>query len=320
MLHDKRFPRDTNKEPPLLNLDINKIVIPQEASEYYNLVDYFLTYSIAGEAIGKKAEFIVSGLKIDSDSPEGVEYGERIARKLDIKNKFVKLAIYYFAYGLSVLYPMPKVKKILECAKCHYTYPLEGLAKNYKPLYRYTSGGEYYARCTNPKCKHKDEEKKMKLIEEEVNDIGEYSLAVWPPHQISCIHNTVVDRKMWMYKCDNYLRKLVDERDHYTICTTPENFLMSIFNNGRVTVPGDRLYVLEYPTANINGIPIPPMVAAFQDLYQRHLYQRANREIAQDIMVPLRMLFPIWKGESGNRPLLQTMNAEDWAKKYPATN
>ncbi len=314
MLHDKRFPRDTNKEPPLLNLDINKIVIPQEASDYYNLVDYFLTYSIAGEAIGKKAEFIVSGLKIDSDSPEGVEYGERIARKLDIKNKFVKLAIYYFAYGLSVLYPMPKVKKILECPKCHYTYLLDSLAKNYKPLYRYTPKGEYYARCTNPKCKHKDEEKKMKLIEEEVNDIGEYSLAVWPPHQISCIHNTVTDRKKWMYKCDNYLRKLVDERDHYTICTTPENFLMSIFNNSRVTVPGDRLYVLEYPTANINGIPIPPMVAAFQDLYQRHLYQRANREIAQDIMVPLRMLFPIWKGESGNRPLLQTMNAEDWAK------
>lgn len=314
MLNDKRSPKNKDTAPALMNLDINSITIPSEASSYYPLVDYFLTYSIAGEAISKKAEFIVSGLKIDGDSPEGVEYGERIARKLDIKNKFVRLAIYYFAYGLAVLYPMPRVKKTLECPQCHYTYPLDTLSKNYKPLYRYTDRGEYYARCTNPKCKSRGQERRMQLIEEEVGDIGEYSMAVWPPHQISCIHNTVTDKKKWMYKCDGNLRKLMTERDHYTICTTPENFLKSIVNDSRVTIPGDRLYVLEYPTACISGIPIPPMASAFQDLYQRHLYQKANRHIAEDIMIPLRMLFPIWKGESGSRPLLQTMNAEDWAK------
>lgn len=314
MIYDKRIPRNKNITPPLLNMDINHIVIPDEASAYYNLVDYFMTYSVAGSAIRKKAEFIVAGLKIDSDTPEGVSYGERIARNLDIKNKFVKIAIYYFAYGLAILYPMPKVKKILECPTCHYTYPLESLATNYKKLYRYTSQGEYYARCTNKKCKHKGEEHRMKLIEEEVRDIGEYSLAVWPPHQISCIHNTVTDRKKWMYKCDNYLRKLVDERDHYTLCTTPENFLTSIFKDSRVTIPGNRLYVLEYPTLNIKGIPIPPLVSAFHDLYQRSLYQQANRQIAEDILIPLHMLFPVWKGESGNRPPLQTMSAESWAK------
>ncbi|MDP3013441.1 MAG: hypothetical protein Q8M92_04310, partial [Candidatus Subteraquimicrobiales bacterium] len=89
----------------------------------------------------------------------------------------------------------------------------------------------------------------------------------------------------------------------------------SIMKNTRVVLNPDRIHVLQYPSMTIKGIPIPPIVAAFQDLYQRQLYQKANRSIAEDILVPLRMLFPIWKGESGASPLLKTMNMEDWSKK-----
>lgn len=314
-MYTRRVPKKqpASIDPPLLNLDIANIVIPDQASLYYPLVDYFLTYSIAGEAISKKAEFIISGLKIDSDGEGGSEHGELISRKLDIKNKFVRMAIYYFAYGLSVLYPMPKVKKILECPICKYTKPLEDMHKAYKPEYRYTEEGVYYARCRNSLCKSGGTEQRMRLIEEEVPNIEDYNLAVWPPHSMTCIHNTVTDKKKWMYKCDDHLRELVSERDHFTICSTPENFLTSIMKDMRITIPGDRLYVMEYPTLTIKGVPIPPMVGAFQDLYQRQLYQRANRNIAKDIMVPLRMLFPIFKGESGNRPMVQTQNMQDWS-------
>lgn len=312
---DKRTNIDIKEVADVFNFDINNIIVPTEASLYYRMVDYFMTYSIAGEAITKKAEFIVSGLKIDSESAEGESYGEKIARKLDIKNKFVKLAIYYFAYGLAVLYPMPMVKKILECKTCKRTYPLEKLADKYKPLYRYTDKGEYYFKCTNDECKHKGDQRVFGLIEEEVSDIASYNLAVWAPHNMTCVYNSVTDKKMWMYKCDNMMRDLLSKRDHYTVYSTPENFLQSIVNNTRVVVNSENLYVLEYPTLTIKGVPIPPMVGAFQDLYQRQQYQKANRQIADDILIPLRMLFPIWKGESGGtRPYLQTMNAEDWAK------
>ena len=170
---DKNLNLGKNKKvADIFNFDIDNIYVPSEASVYYRMVDYFMTYSIAGEAITKKAEFIVSGLKIDSESPEGETYGERISRKLDIKNKFVRLATYYFAYGLAVLYPMPRVNKILECKKCKHTYPLEKLVSMYKPLYRYTDSGKYYAKCTNKECANHGAEKEFKLIEEEINDIS----------------------------------------------------------------------------------------------------------------------------------------------------
>lgn len=295
------------------NFDPDNVLVPNHAQAYYKFVDYFFAYTIAGEAITKKAEFIVSGLKISSTSPEGEDYGEKLVRKLDIKNKFTRLAVSYFAYGLAALYPMPKIRKILECKKCKFRYPLDKLEKNYKPLYTY-GNGKYQYKCTNKECANRGQIQDFKLHEEEIDDISEYSLAVWSPHQLTCIYNSVADKKLWMYECDNEMRKLLSERDHFTICSTPESFITSIEKGNKVRIDSDRLYILEYPNLTIKGIPIPPMVCAFQDLYQRQMYQKANRKIAEDILVPLRMLFPVWKGESGARPILNTQNMETWAK------
>ncbi|MDP3014237.1 MAG: hypothetical protein Q8M92_08360, partial [Candidatus Subteraquimicrobiales bacterium] len=205
-----------SKASDIFNFDIDNIMIPDEASAYYKLVEYFFTYSIVGEAITKKAEFIIAGLKIDSESAEGVEYGKKIVRKTDLKNKLVRMAINYFAFGLSALYPLPKVRKTLQCKSCAHTYALEKLTKEYKPLYSYTDKGEYRFKCTQKDCKSKGMERPFKLIEEEVNDISEYNFAVWPPQQLSAIYNSVTDSKMWMYKCDDHIRKLLSDRDHYT--------------------------------------------------------------------------------------------------------
>jgi len=297
----------------IFNFDPESLFIPDRASVYYRIAEYFFTYTIAGEAIIKKAEFIVSGIQVDSESPQGEELGRKIIRKLQLKQKLKKAAIYYFLYGLAAFYPMPKIKKIIICKSCGKAYTLDKLTDNYKPLYRYDKRG-YWFKCNNKECKNNNADRLFDLREEEVEDISEFTLAVWNPNNLSCVYNSVIDDKMWMYKPDNLMRIQLGERDHYTICSTPEKYLKAIMNDHRVTINDERLYVMEYPTLDIKGIPIPPMVAAFQDLYQRQLYQKANREIAEDILVPLRMLFPIFKAEGGNRPLTQTVVMNDFTR------
>lgn len=77
-------------------------------------------------------------------------------------------------------------------------------------------------------------------------------------------------------------------------------------------IPAERLFVYESPTLQIHGLPIPPLARIFYELGLRMKYMNANRTIADEALVPLRMLFPVERGTTTGGPIAQTVNLKTW--------
>ena len=105
---------------------------------------------------------------------------------------------------------------------------------------------------------------------------------------------------------------LIRNGEHEILVNTPELYIKASLAGKKVRVNSDKLFVLEAPGVSINGKPVPPMVKVFNDLYLRLKYIKTNVFSAEENMIPLKMLFPVHKSESGNHPMTRTINMTTW--------
>jgi len=294
--------------------NLNKLYIPVDVKVYYLFVEYFFTYTSIGAAIMKLARFPISNLESICESDALKKAAKKIQRKIKLKEKLVKIGINYFLYGSSYVVPTFPIRKTIICRSCGKTYQLRKLEMNGKKQYTFQSG-KYGFKCTNKKCKWYRQDKEFKVEDRPVRDISKMTLALWSPLNMEANENTITDQRQYLYKLDKKMVNKIKRGDHFTLCTTPEMYIKAASEGYSIKVNSDKMFVLEAPTLKINGIPIPPMVMAMNDLILRTKYLTANRTVSEDLLVPFRMMFPINKGEVGQRPLTQQLRSVDWVIK-----
>ena len=305
---------DKNIVDMIFATNLNKLYIPDSVYVYYLFAEYFFTYMSIGAAITKLARFPISNLDSVCESAVLKKAAKKIQRKIKLKEKLVKIGINYFLYGSSYVIPTFPIRKTIICRSCGKTYQLMKLEKN--GIQRYTFvNGDYKFKCTNKKCKWHKQERAFRVEDRPIKDISKMSLALWSPLNMEINENTVTGQLQYLYKLDKTMVNKISRGDHFTLCTTPEMYIKAALGGYSIKVNSDKMFVLHAPTLKIKGIPIPPMVMAMNDLILRTKYLTANRTISEDLLVPLRMLFPINKGEVGQRPLTQQLRTVDWVTK-----
>jgi len=295
----------------IFSMDVSHPVIPNNPKEYYKWAEYFFTYTVVGEALTKKAQYAVSNIYISSPDSNNKSETEKIIRKMKLREKMLAAGINYQVFGVSYIVPMFPIRKTLQCPTCKTTYNLKNLAKGNKPLYTYESGHYRYS-CDNEECPDYGVLQKFHLEETEINDINSLSLAVWQPYFIDVNENEITGQKEWLYTIPPATGQKIKDRDHFIMCSTPQIYIDAVLNKTRIRINSDKIFVFEAPTLKKNGLPIPPMVRAFQGLYLHSKFQEANKVITEDSLTPMRVLFPL--GSTG-RPLQNTIKTADWKAK-----
>jgi hypothetical protein len=299
------------EDSAIFQAGVDKLFVPVDVKQYYLYAEWFYSNTAIGAVINKMARFPLSDIKVRSKNPETERRGKKTIRRMKMVQKLIKYGRNYFLYGLGIIVPMQPINKILVCKTCGKRYRLADLEKNGKPLYQY-SNGKFYFKCRSTKCKQRGATKIFSVEDQRIKDVDKLNLAIWDPNLITCTHNEITDTKQWKYTVGKEMQNKISNKDHYILSTTPQIYLDAVQNNQSIRVHDDRIFVMEAPTLTINGKPVPPMVMAFQELLLRDKYNRANRSVANNLLISLRMLFPIHKNESGARPLTETLRLRDW--------
>ncbi len=300
----------------VFNLNMDRIVVPVRAKTYYRYAEFFFTHTAIGTAILKKARFAIQDIKIRSNNPELEDRAKKMIRVIKLREKIVKTCRDYDIYGISAVFPMYAIDKVIVCESCGDTYLLKDLTHTGDPEYKWDSSGEgsIQYKCRNKKCSAYGKNASFKMRDrKDSSNLKRMSIAVWSPNNIEAVYNKITDTKQYKLYIDKEMRNLIRRGDHYILCTTPQIYIRAALKNRRIVINPSKLFIFEAPTMNIQGMPIPPMVMAFQDLYTRMKYVQANANVAEELMVPFRMLYPIWRGESGGHlPRTQTINSLTW--------
>lgn len=284
----------------------------EDVSVFYRYCEYFFTNTIVGTSITKLAQFAVDGLTIKSESEEAERKAEKVIRKIRLKESLVRAIRDYQLYGIFILYPMYKLRKTLKCLKCGTAYKLDELHKENVAQYRRDGDGKYYFKCQALKCPDAGKEKEFKFTETSLASADNIQISLWSPNRIKVAHNMVTGEKQYSYDLDPELKRKVQQNDHFIMCTLPEVFISAAQKNMKVRISQDKIFVYEAPTLSIHGLPIPPMARIFYELGLRIKYMAANKTVAEDTLVPLRILFPVERNTTAGAPLAQTIDLKTW--------
>ena len=311
MISRNNYRNYTGVEKTIFSMDVSHPVIPNNPKEYYKWAEYFYTYTVIGEALTKLAQYPVSNMYISSSNSGEKAIAEVITRKMKLKEKMLAAGVNYQIFGIAYVVPMFPIRKSLVCPTCGKSYKLASLAKGNKPMYKYEQGSYKFA-CTNEDCGQFGVVQKFDLEEVEINDIESLSLAVWSPYSMDVNENEITGDKEWLFTVPPSTAQKIIDKDHFIMCSTPQLYIDAVNNGTRIRLNKNKIFVLEAPTIKKRGLPIPPMVRAFQGLYLHSKFQEANKVTAQDSLTPMRILFPL--GSVG-RPIQNTVRSSDWRKK-----
>jgi hypothetical protein len=300
-------------EKSIFGMDIEHPVLPANVKTYYKWAEYFFTYTIVGQAISKLAQYPISNIYVTAPNQKLKEEVESILRKIKLKERLLAAGINYHIFGVSYMMPLFPVKKSLICPSCGYSYAMKDLERNNKQTYDY-SNGQFQFTCQNPDCSSKGVKQIFRKEEQVVNDIAQLNLSLWSPYNIDVNHNDITGDRQWIYTIPPATAQKIIDNDHFILSTTPEMYLEAVRREAKIKINKDKLFVFEAPTLKKNGLPVPPMVRAFQSLYLHNKFQSANRQIAQDSLTPMRVMFPVDKGQLG-RPQQKVIRMQDWKGK-----
>ena len=273
----------------------------------YKWAEYFSTFTVVGTAQEKLAQYPISNLYV-SATPNMKDDILKTLRKIKLRNRMMQIGMNYQIYGIAFAVPMFPVKKVIKCPACGKKYALVDLAKYGRKLYSF-DGGKFYYTCKNEKCKQHKIHKEFEVIDTQVQDISKMKIAVWSPYQMRPVRNEITSETQWIFKIPPTTAKLIQEKDHFILCTTPQIYIDAVFAGAatEIRINDDSVFVFEAPTRRIAGMPIPPMVRAFRSLAMDEAYNAANKIISNEMLVPLRMLFPVERGAIGHRPIQATI-------------
>ena len=273
----------------------------------YRTAEYLNNYSIAGTVFSRIAQFSVSNIKTDSYG-ESKEAGDKFLRDIKVRDKLARAFNNAMIYGLGAVVPMVRKKKYIQCSSCGMKYYLKDLAKNGIPQYNW-SGGRINYDCRNKRCKNFKKSINFDLKEHSYPSKNRFNLEPWSPYYLTPNRNEITGDTQWIYTIPPTTAQKIKSGDHHTLCTTPNLYINAALNNNKVIINSDSIHIIEMQTGKIDGMPIPPLIRAFQELDLNEAYKEANRKIASDLLIPLRMLFPKANGPSMASP--QSLQGHD---------
>ena len=281
--------------------DLGQSYLPNDIKQLFHWCKYyFMTNPVVNAAISKMAEYPVTPVVFKTnDSIQRGKY-EELSKILHLKSMRIEIGIDYFTYGnafLSIMFPF---KKHLGCVSCGFEAPI----KNTK--YRWVSM-KYNITCSS--CGHTGFAKVRDVYVRSVRDIR---LMRWNPENIDIIYSELSGKKTIVYNMPIGISNEIIQGKQEAIEELPEVFIEAVREKKKVYFHPDNVFHFRRPTLSqkIPGWGAPILLPVLKDLHYMGVLRRAQEAVAQEHIVPLRLVYPAAAGATSDP--FSNINLTDW--------
>ena len=193
--------------------------------------------------------------------------------------------------------------KYLVCTNCKHKVKIQESAYKFRNF-------QYYLSCG--KC---DTTGPAKVIDWKIKDLRGIKLIRWNPEYITAEHNECTGESTYFFELPMQLRADIMMGKRHIVETIPHVFVESLRETKSICFTKDNFYSLKRPTIaeKDQGWGLPAILPVLKDTYYLQILRKAQEAIAQQHIVPLRILFP-QAGSAAADPY-STTNLGTWRKR-----
>jgi hypothetical protein len=288
--------------------DIGHTYLPTSVSQMLRWCRYyFLVNPLINAVTYKMAEYPITPIIFDEEDIKIRERWEDIAdNQLKIRTFQIEVGLDYFAYGNAFVTIHFPFKKYLCCPVCKNELEIQKAAYKFRNL-------KYYLACE--KCQTTSE---ASVKDVNIKDLKGIRLVRWNPEYIKIEHNEITGESDYFFEIPTPVKNDITMGKKHVVERIPDVFIEALRKQRTLCFTPDNMFHLKRPTIAQKdmGWGMPLILPVLKDTYYLQILRKAQEAIAQQHIVPLRILFP--QAGSASADPYSTTDLGMWRKRTEA--
>lgn len=277
--------------------DISHTFLPTSVQSMFRWCRYYFMVNPLINAVSyKMAEYPITPLIFDEEDSTIRDKWTNIAENhLKLRSFQIEAGLDYFCYGnalVSIHFPF---EKYLQCRACDHKVRVENAAYKYRSL-------QY-----NLLCEECGQTTEAIVDDHNIKNLKGIRLIRWNPEYVRIEHNEITGESDYFFEMPTTVRNDILMGKPHMIEKIPHAFIEAVRRNKSIRFTDDQIFHLKRPTIAQKdmGWGMPLILPVLKDTYYLQILRKAQEAIAQQHIVPLRILFP-QAGSASSDPFSMT--------------
>jgi hypothetical protein len=268
---------------------------------------YYLVNPLINAVVHKMSEYPVTEIVIDEKNKDGKDKWEMLLGEMLRYRAFqIEVGLDYYTYGMCVVTIHFPYTKWLICERCKHKDKASKVAYTWKNF-------DYIMTCS--KCSHYGP---AKIIDYYERDVRRIRLMRWNPEYINVDPAFAGADPVYTFEIPLQLRNDIVLGKKNVLDTVPDTFIEAMRRNKFIRFSDDNVFIFKRPIISQKdmGWGMPLIFPVLKDTFYLQILRKAQEAIAQEHIVPLRVLFP--SGNGGTADPYTTINLDNWKGRIEA--
>lgn len=268
---------------------------------------YYLVNPLINAVVHKMSEYPVTELVIDEKNADVKEKWETLlGETLRYRAFQIEVGLDYYTYGMCIVTVHFPYTKWLICERCKHKDKASRTAYTWKNF-------DYIMACS--KCSHYGP---AKILDHYERDVRRIRLMRWNPEYINVDPAFAGADPIYTFEIPLQLRNDIILGKKNVLDTVPDTFIEAMRRNKFIRFSDDNIFVFKRPIISQKdmGWGMPLIFPVLKDTFYLQILRKAQEAIAQEHIVPLRVLFP--SGNGGTADPYTTINLDNWKGRIEA--
>lgn len=277
--------------------DISHTYLPTSVQHMFRWCRYYFMVNPLINAVSyKMAEYPITPIIFDEEDPVIRDKWTSIAEtQLRLRSFQIEVGLDYFCYGNALISIHWPFEKYLKCRSCEHSVRIEKASYKFRNL-------QYFLACS--KCQTTSEA----IVEDHnVKNLKGIRLIRWNPEYVRIEHNELINKNDYFFEIPQTIKNDILMGKPHMVESIPHVFVEAMRKSKAIRFTDDQIFHLKRPTIAQKdmGWGMPLILPVLKDTYYLQILRKAQEAIAQQHIVPLRILFP-QAGSASSDPFSMT--------------
>lgn len=269
---------------------------------------YFLVNPLINAVTYKMAEYPITPLIFEVEDVDTRKRWEHISENmLKIRAFQIEVGLDYFCYGNAFITIHFPFDKYLICTNCKNEVLISKAAYKFRSLKYHLSCEKCGVTCID-----------AKVYDHNIRDLKGIKLIRWNPEYVRPEHNELTGHTDYFLQVPQVIKNDIILGKRHIVETIPHIYIEALQQSKTLRFTDENVFHLKRPTIAQKdmGWGMPLILPVLKDTYYLQILRKAQEAIAQQHIVPLRILFPQAGGASSDP--YSTTDLGMWRKRIEA--